>query len=256
MRDSRAWFATMAAAVAVGCSGATSNGLLSGDGGRDGSVRADAGGSGSGSGSGGKKDAGRGTGTGSSSGTGSGTGTSGTGSGTGTGTGSGGSSDSGVNDGGGGSGSGTGNGDAGGADSATDTGSTGDAASGDATSTDAAACPTITGNFTGNIMTSGQGCGDLSPSGRECIILAQEACAFQLVSSSPSGLAPSAVNGVVNLASDGSFSGAALTFGTISRTGCTGQWSQGNQTLTLDCGGTGSSQSCTVTMVRTNMACP
>ena len=102
-------------------------------------------------------------------------------------------------------------------------------------------------------MTVGQGCADLNPSAPECIMLAQQICAFQLVSAT-SGVV-SAVNGVVMLAGDGSFTGADLQFGTQSRSGCVGQWDAGSQTLTLDCGGTGTSQSCTVTMVRSGSMC-
>ena len=100
----------------------------------------------------------------------------------------------------------------------------------------------------------GQGCANVSTSAPECIMAAQQLCAFQLVSS-PQGGAPPAVNGVVDLASDGSFTGAMLQFGSQSRSGCVGQWNAGSQTLTLDCGGTGTSQSCTVTMVRTGATC-
>jgi hypothetical protein len=98
----------------------------------------------------------------------------------------------------------------------------------------------------------GAGCGDLSAGAPECIMAAQQICAFQLVSA---GTAGTAVNGVVVLQSDGSFSGAALTEGTGQRTGCTGQWDAANQTLTIDCGGMGSSQSCIATLTRTGSTC-
>jgi hypothetical protein len=83
-------------------------------------------------------------------------------------------------------------------------------------------------------------------------MMAQRICAFQLVSSGSGG---TAVNGVIDLQNDGSFSGAALQFGSVQRTGCVGQWDAGMQTLTLDCGGMGSSQSCIVTMTRTGSSC-
>jgi hypothetical protein len=143
-----------------------------------------------------------------------------------------------------------------------DGGSTGDASGSssggaDASMTDsgggdAGPCPDISGAF-GQIATSGQGCGDINASAPECIMLAQQICAFQLVSAPTTGKA--AVNGVVDLQSDASFSGAALQEGTVQRTGCTGQWSAASQTLTLDCGGMGSSQSCIVTMTRTGSTC-
>jgi hypothetical protein len=84
-------------------------------------------------------------------------------------------------------------------------------------------------------------------------MVANQICAFQLVSTT-SGVTP-AVNGVIDLQSDGSFSGAALQEGTVQRTGCTGQWDAATQTLTIDCGGLGSSQSCVVTMKRTGSSC-
>lgn len=113
-------------------------------------------------------------------------------------------------------------------------------------------CPDISGAF-GMIQTNGLGCGDLNPTAPECVMLAQQICAFQLESST-SGVLP-AVNGSVILDSSGAFSNAALMFGTSQRTGCVGQWDAASQTLTLDCGGMGSTQSCVVTMVRTGTSC-
>jgi hypothetical protein len=165
-----------------------------------------------------------------------------------------------------GGGSGSGGGDAAKGDGASDAssgpdGSSGgpdssgggpDSSGGDGTTSEGGACPDITGTY-GQISTSGLGCGDLNTKAPECIVLAQEVCAFQLTSSS--GVIP-AVNGTVVLASDGSFSNASLQFGTIQRTGCTGQWDAGSKTLTLDCGGTGTTQSCVVTMVHSGAPCP
>jgi hypothetical protein len=160
---------------------------------------------------------------------------------------------------GGGSSGGGGGGDAAKGDGASDAssgpdGSSGgpDSSGGEGAASEGGSCPDITGTY-GQIMTSGLGCGDLNTKAPECIVLAQEVCAFQLTSSS--GVIP-AVNGVVNLASDGSFTNASLQFGTIQRTGCTGQWDAGSKTLTLDCGGTGSTQSCVVTMVHSGAPCP
>jgi hypothetical protein len=55
---------------------------------------------------------------------------------------------------------------------------------------------------------------------------------------------------------DGSFTGAAITEGTGNRTGCTGTWNAGTSTLTVDCGGVGSSQSCIATLTRSSLTCP
>jgi hypothetical protein len=136
-----------------------------------------------------------------------------------------------------------------------DGGSSGDATGGSSGSgggTDAGPCPDISGAY-GQITLTGQGCGDINAMAPECIMAAQQICAFQLVSAPSTGNA--AVNGAVDLQNDGSFSGAALQFGTVQRTGCVGQWDAATQTLTLDCGGTGSSQSCTVAMKRTGSTC-
>jgi hypothetical protein len=45
-----------------------------------------------------------------------------------------------------------------------------------------------------------------------------------------------------------------LREGTANRTGCTGTWNAG--TMTVDCGGTNTSQSCVVDLVRVSDTCP
>jgi hypothetical protein len=60
----------------------------------------------------------------------------------------------------------------------------------------------------------------------------------------------------VFIKSDGSFMYAALKEGTANRTGCTGTWDQGTGTLTVDCGGVDSGQSCLLTLTRTGNPCP
>jgi hypothetical protein len=126
----------------------------------------------------------------------------------------------------------------------------GDSQAGDATGGDAGGCPDEHGAY--SIMLSGQGCGDLSSSAPECV--KQTACALTFVSSSPGGPGKG-LNGTANLASDGSFMGAAITEGTAMRTGCTGVWTEATSTLIVDCGGMGSSQSCVATLTRTSMTC-
>jgi hypothetical protein len=116
----------------------------------------------------------------------------------------------------------------------------------------AAPCPDIGGAYA-QFAWSGVGCSDINSAAPECIMLAQQLCAFQLVSAPSTG--KPAVNGVVILQSDGSFSGAALQVGTRLRTGCAGQWDVASQTLTFDCGGMGSSQTCSVSMTRTGSTC-
>ena len=111
---------------------------------------------------------------------------------------------------------------------------------------DAGPCPDQHGAYA--ISISGQGCGDLSASASECVT--QSACAITFASSG------AALNGTAMLGMDGSFTGAAITEGTVNRTGCTGTWASGTSTLTVDCGGIGTSQSCVATLTRTSKTCP
>jgi hypothetical protein len=112
--------------------------------------------------------------------------------------------------------------------------------------TDAGPCPDQQGAY--KVALTGQGCGDLSASAALCIT--QSACAITLASSG------SGMNGTAMLGMDGSFTGAAITEGTGNRTGCTGTWSAGASSLTVDCGGVGTSQSCDATLTRTSSSCP
>ena len=75
-------------------------------------------------------------------------------------------------------------------------------------------------------------------------------CALHFVSVPEAG--SGAVNGGAQLEADGTFSGASLYLGTIQRTGCVGTWNESTSTMEVTCGGTGTSQSCTVTMSRTS----
>jgi len=112
-------------------------------------------------------------------------------------------------------------------------------------------CPDVAGAY--SVMAAGQGCGDLSTSAAQCIT--QTSCHLMLVSGTAGGGA-AAVNGLTQLDMSGAFMGAALQFGTVQRTGCTGQWDPIMQALTVDCGGMGTSQSCIVTLTRTGNTCP
>jgi hypothetical protein len=111
---------------------------------------------------------------------------------------------------------------------------------------DAGPCPDQHGAY--SISISGQGCGDLNATGSECVT--QNACTITFASSG------GALNGTAMLGMDGSFTGAAITEGTVNRTGCTGTWAAGTSTLTVDCGGIGTSQSCVATLTRTSKTCP
>jgi hypothetical protein len=114
-------------------------------------------------------------------------------------------------------------------------------------------CPDVLGTY--SVSPSGQGCGDLNASAPQCIKATNMTCVAQFAST-PSGGGTGAINGSASLMPAGSFDGAALVFGTAQRTGCTGTWNAATSTMTVDCGGMGSSQSCVVTLVRTSTTCP
>jgi hypothetical protein len=113
-------------------------------------------------------------------------------------------------------------------------------------------CPDVFGSYSVAIM--GQGCSNLNASAPQCIKGTAMVCTAHFVSVPPAG--PGAVNGAAMLMSDGSFTGAMLIFGTQQRSGCVGTWNGATSTMTADCGGMGSSQSCVVTMTRTSTLCP
>lgn len=112
-------------------------------------------------------------------------------------------------------------------------------------------CPDVVGLYAITVV-DGAGCGDLNPVARQCI--RQNTCGILFRSEVPQGTIP-AINGTANLAADGSFMNATLTEGTVMRSGCTGTWDDATSTMTVDCGGTGSSQSCVLSLLRTNVLC-
>jgi hypothetical protein len=120
----------------------------------------------------------------------------------------------------------------------------------DAPAVDAGPCPDQHGAYT--IALSGQGCGDLNANAPECI--AQSSCHITLTSTVPAG--PAGLNGMTQLGMDGSFTMGAIMEGTSNRTGCVGAWTASTSTLTVDCGGVGTSQSCRATLTRTSKTCP
>jgi hypothetical protein len=115
-----------------------------------------------------------------------------------------------------------------------------------------APCPTVGGAYTLTLVEA-QGCGDLNALAPQCIV--QDVCAIQF-QSNPSGGTKPAINGDPTLQQDGSFTGGALKEGTGNRTGCTGTWNAALSTMTVDCGGTGSSQACVVALKRVADKCP
>jgi hypothetical protein len=139
----------------------------------------------------------------------------------------------------------------GGNDAASETGfgSSGDAAP----SKDAAtpACPNVAGSYA-VVLVDATGCGDLSITAPQCIQQDPLGCAVTFVSQGSSNTA--AINGDATLQGR-SFTGAQLKEGTVDRSGCSGIWDATTATLTVDCGGTGSVQSCIASLRRTGARC-
>jgi hypothetical protein len=96
-----------------------------------------------------------------------------------------------------------------------------------------------------------KGCSNLNATAPECIV--QTGCDIVLKSVVAGGTP--AINGSASLQNDGSFSGAALTEGTLPRTGCVGTWSGVPAALTVDCGGMNSTQACVVKLTASNTPC-
>jgi hypothetical protein len=120
----------------------------------------------------------------------------------------------------------------------------------DATASDgpASPCPDVRGTYTVTVAPGSTGCGSLNTAAPECI--RQTSCNLEL-RSNVSGGGPVAIAGTAQLRNDGVFDSASLTEGTAMRSGCTGTWNAATSTLTVDCGGQGTTQSCVVSLVRT-----
>jgi hypothetical protein len=117
-----------------------------------------------------------------------------------------------------------------------------------------APCPDVLGTYS-MIQTDGLGCGDLNTSAPQCIAGTIGLCSLHFKSVVQGG-GTGAVNGGATLNMDGTFSGATIFFGSNMRTGCTGSWNSATQTMEVDCGGprgSGTTQQCSVTMVRTSI---
>jgi hypothetical protein len=112
-----------------------------------------------------------------------------------------------------------------------------------------AACPDESGKY--DFVDVGAGCGNIAPAGNGCIT--QTACTITLMFGGAAGL--NAVSGTTEIATDGSIADATLMEGSQSRSGCTGAWDAASAKLTLDCGGTDTTQSCRATLSRTAATC-
>ncbi|MGH7436369.1 MAG: hypothetical protein ACRENE_11910, partial [Polyangiaceae bacterium] len=113
------------------------------------------------------------------------------------------------------------------------------------------ACPNVAGSYT-IALTQATGCTGVGVTATQCI-RSNGGCSFELRSNATNGGTPG-IDGSFTLSSSGTFDGATLTegTGTQARTGCTGSWSPSTMTMTVDCGGTGTTQSCVVTLLRSS----
>lgn len=128
---------------------------------------------------------------------------------------------------------------------------------------DGGGCPNVLGGYK-PLVATGMGCGDFNSLAKQCILpgpggsaSGANACLVRFNSEQPATIP--AVNGPINgvdIKTDGTFDMAALRLGTMNRTGCVGSFNESAQTMTVTCGGVGSSQSCTITMVRSSVTCP
>jgi hypothetical protein len=109
-----------------------------------------------------------------------------------------------------------------------------------------APCPSVAGGYT--VAISGLGCIGVDATAPECIT--QSGCDITFTSKSTLG---PAINGTTTITSDGSFTNASLTEGSAMRTGCIGTWSA--SVMKVNCGGAGTTQSCTLTLTRKALVC-
>jgi hypothetical protein len=100
----------------------------------------------------------------------------------------------------------------------------------------------------------GQGCGDLDTGAPQCIKPTNVPCEFTLTSQQTAN--GTGVNGTVDLDMSGDFANGAVKFGTVQRSGCVGTWNSSMSQLLVDCGGVGTTQSCTAVLTRTGASCP
>jgi hypothetical protein len=112
-----------------------------------------------------------------------------------------------------------------------------------------APCPDVSGPYAVTTVDA-TGCLGLATTLSQCI--KQSSCTVEFASSGGSG---TGIEGSATLQADGSFSNASLKEGTQSRTGCTGTWAPGQSTMTVDCGGMATAQSCVVLLTRKSGVC-
>jgi hypothetical protein len=114
---------------------------------------------------------------------------------------------------------------------------------------DGAACVDEHGRYT--MVMTGAGCGPTATDVKECIT--ETSCTITIMAQSTQLNA--GISGTTPIQNDGSFTGATIMEGTMMRSGCVGAWDSGTSTLTIDCGGMNTAQSCRATLVRTSLSC-
>ncbi len=113
-------------------------------------------------------------------------------------------------------------------------------------------CPDERGAY--KVTDVGAGCGAIDLTAPECIT--EDGVACEAVFVSTKGVADGrAVDGTVSLEPNGDFTGGKLTVGGVMRSGCMGTWTQSTEEMTVSCGGSMTSQSCTLFLTRTG-PCP
>ncbi len=110
-------------------------------------------------------------------------------------------------------------------------------------------CPPLGGTY--SMIATGLGCDGVADTAGECIKMGNAPCEFS-IDTNGAGVA-----GSIDVDSTGGFTNATLKLNGTTRTGCMGSVTQGAamKTIVVDCGGTGTSQSCHIVLTRTADGC-
>lgn len=124
------------------------------------------------------------------------------------------------------------------------------------TTTLTSGCPDETGTY--SVTAVGMGCGDLVTTLPQCIKTGNVECQYDIVYKDMGG-GQKGVEGAVSVNPFGGFTNGMIQEGSAQRSGCVGVWKPGvgtnPSTLTIDCGGIMTSQSCHVVLTRLDGGC-